>query len=328
MKPSHAYSIQALAKHISASVVGDDQVTITRLAPIASAKKGELTFLAGKTYERYLPDTKASAVILTQEQASICPVTALIVDNPEYAFACVAKLFQTEKKPASGIHPTAIVSPSASIHASVAIGPYCVIGEGVTIGANTIIHSGVAIQSDVVIGDHCEFYDRVTVYHGVRIGDRVTLHSGVVIGADGFGLAQHKGAWQKIPQLGAVVIQHDVEIGANSCVDRGALDNTVIEEGVKIDNLVMIAHNVHIGAHTVIAGCSSVAGSTTIGHHCVIGGAVTIGGHLSISSGSIFTGCAMVTNSVKEPGIYSSGTGLFPNTVWRKVVATLRRSVK
>lgn len=323
-----SYSVSDLAKHISAKTIGDDKIVISRLAPIASAQSGDLTFLAGSAYHRYLSETKASAIIMTETDAKNYSATALIVENPEYAFARIAHLFNPVKKPSAGIHPTAIVSSSAKIDSSVSIGAHCVIGDNVVIGANTIIYAGVIVYDDVKIGSDNLIYSNVTLYHHIILGNKVILHSGVVIGADGFGLAQHKGAWEKIPQLGSVTIGNDVEIGANTCVDRGALINTIIENDVKIDNLVMIAHNVHVGAHTVIAGCASIAGSTTIGDYCIIGGAVNIGGHLTICNGAIFTGCAMVTNSVKEPGIYSSGTGLFPNSVWRKVVATLRRSVK
>ena len=319
-----SFSITELAKHISAKIIGSDQAIILKLAPIMRAKAGDLTFLTGNVYRRYLPLTKASAVILTGADAADCPVTALVVENPEYAFAQIAHLFNPIRKPPTGIHPTALIAESALVDPSVSIGPYCVVGENVVIGPQTIIHPGVIIHDDVVIGSDCLFYSHVTLYHRVVLGNRVILHSGAVIGADGFGLAHHKGRFEKIPQLGSVVVGDDVEIGANSCVDRGALDNTVIETGVKIDNLVQIAHNVVIGAHTVMAGCSCVAGSTTIGRYCMIGGSAAIGGHLTICDGAIFTGFAMVTKSVKEPGIYSSGTGLLPNADWRKAVVRFR----
>lgn len=294
------------------------------------AQLGDLTFLTHNSYKRFLLDTKASAVILKAEDAKECPstITALTVSNPELAYARILRLFHPIQKPAAGIHPAAIIAKTAKIDSTAAIGAYAVIGERAVIGKHTVIASHVSVGNDVVIGDDCWFYSHVNLYNRVSIGNRVILQSGVVIGADGFGLANDQGRWESIPQVGSVVIEDDVEIGANSCVDRGALENTVIQMGVKIDNLVQIAHNVVVGAHTVMAGCSSVAGSTIIGKHCVIGGAATIGGHITICDGAIFTGCAMVTNSVKEPGIYSSGTGLFPNPEWRKVVAHLRRLKK
>ena len=320
-----SFSILDLSKIISAKIIGNDQAIISQLAPIMRAKAGDLTFLTGTSYRRYLAETKATAVILTEADAKACTVTALVVQNPELSFARIAKLFITEKKPASGIHPSSIISKTAQIDPSVSIGAHCVIGNNVVIAANTIIHPGVIVSDDVNIGSDCVIYSRVTLNHQISLGNRVILHSGVVIGADGFGLTHDKGIFEKIPQLGSVIIGDDVEIGANSCVDRGALNNTIVENGVKIDNLVQIAHNVVIGAHTVIAGCAGIAGSTTIGKHCMIGGAVNIGGHLTICDGAVFTGTAMVTKSVNEPGIYSSGTGLLPNLEWRKCAAHFRR---
>lgn len=328
MSTMKSFPIAELAQIISAKVIGDDQAIISQIAPISRAKSGELTFLTSNAYRRYLRETKASAVILSQENCVDCPTTALIVDNPEYAFARIAQLFNPIQKPAAGIHATALIAKSASVDSSASIGAYCVIGENVVIGPKTVLHSGVIIHDDVVIGSDCLFYSHVTLYHRVSLGNRVILHSGVVIGADGFGLAHHQGRFEKIPQLGSVVIADDVEVGANTCIDRGALDNTIIETGVKIDNLVQIAHNVVIGAHSVIAGCSGIAGSTTIGRHCMVGGYTAIGGHLTICDGAIFTGSSMVTKSVKEPGIYSSGTGLLPNADWRKAVVRFRQGIK
>ncbi|OGT47908.1 MAG: UDP-3-O-(3-hydroxymyristoyl)glucosamine N-acyltransferase [Gammaproteobacteria bacterium RIFCSPHIGHO2_12_FULL_38_11] len=320
-----SFSILDLSKHISAKIIGDEKTIITALASIDRAKRGELTFLKDKHYQRCLAETNASAVILAEADKTKCKATLLIVENPELAFARIAQLFNTQKKPLPGIHKTAVIASTARIDASASIAAQCVIGENVVIGENTIIHPGVIISDDVTIGSDCLIYSRVTLYHEVILKDRVILHSGAVIGADGFGLAQNKGSWEKIPQLGSVIISDDVEIGANTCVDRGALNNTIIEKGVKIDNFVQIAHNVVVGAHTVIAGCSAIAGSTTIGHHCIIAGAVNFGTHLTICPNAVFTGCATVTKSIKEPGIYSSGTGLLPNLEWRKCVVRFRK---
>ncbi|MCX7120926.1 MAG: UDP-3-O-(3-hydroxymyristoyl)glucosamine N-acyltransferase [Gammaproteobacteria bacterium] len=322
-----SFSILDLAKHISAKIIGDDKAVITQLAPIDRAKNGELTFLKDKLHQRYLSETAASAVILTQANVQESTATLLVVDNAELAFARIAQLFNTQKKPLSGIHSTAVIASTALIDPSASIGAYCVIGDNVVIGKNTILYSGVIISDDVTIGSDCLIYSRVTLYHEVVLGDRVILHSGAVIGADGFGLAQNKDSWEKIPQLGSVTISDDVEIGANSCVDRGALNNTIIENGVKIDNFVQISHNVIVGAHTVIAGCSAIAGSTTVGHHCVIAGAVNIAGHLTVCPNVVLTGCAAVTKSIKEPGVYSSGTGLLPNLEWRKCVVRFRKKM-
>lgn len=328
MKPSSVYSISQIAKHISARIIGDDTASISGVSSITVAKPGDLTVLKSAAFSRFLPKTKASAVIVTEADAVNCPVTALVVKNPELAFVRALQFLFPTPKSFSGIHPTAIVAKTAVVDPTASIGAHCVIGDNVVIGKNTTLFPHVCVDRDAVIGTDCMIYSHVTLYHAITIGNHVMLHANAVIGADGFGLVNDQGRWEKIPQIGSVVIADDVDIGANTCIDRGALENTVIETGVKIDNLVQIAHNVIVGAHTVIAGCSSIAGSTTVGRHCIIGGSVNIGGHLTICDGVIFTGCAMVTNSVKEPGIYSSGTGLFPNNVWRKVVAKMRRSVR
>lgn len=320
-----SYSIADIAKRINAQVFGDERLQITGLAPIASAKSSELTYFLGGRYQTYLPKTQAAAVILSEKDRSLCPCTALVVDNPELAFAKIAALFDSYKKPSSGMHPTAVIAQTAVIGDGATIGPHCVIGENVVIGKNTILTSGVIVGDHVTIGDDCLFYPHVTLYHAVSIGHRVTVHAGAVIGADGFGLTRSKAGWEKIPQIGRVIIHDDVDVGANTCIDRGALVDTVIHKGVKIDNQVQIAHNVVVGAHTVIAGCVGIAGSTVIGKNCMIGGAVNINGHLNICDGAVFTGNAMVTKSIDQPGIYSSGTGIYENTKWRKMVVRLRQ---
>lgn len=325
MKTNQSFSIKDLAQKIHAKVVGDESRIIARLAPISSAQVGDLTFCLGGIYRRYLSETKASAVILRESDVAPSSATLLIVQNPELAFANIAKLFDSFQKPKSGIHPSAVIAVTAVIPASASIGAHVVIGENVKIGENTAILANCVIGDSVEIGANCILHANVTIYHHTHIHQHVILHSGVVIGADGFGLTRDGDRFEKIPQLGSVVIEDDVEIGANSCIDRGALENTILKKSVKIDNLVQIAHNVIVGENTVIAGCCGIAGSTTIGKNCLIGGATNIGDHLQIVDGVIFTGNAMVTKSVHEPGIYSSGTGLMPNHVWRKNIAVLRR---
>lgn len=318
-------SLKKIAKEINATIIGDDNIVISDLAPLYRAKAGELSFLANSLHVKHLIDSKASAVILTEENAKNCSTVALIVKNPELAFARVAASFVREKKLSPGIHRTAVIADSAIIHSSASIGAHCVIGENVVIGERTTLFPGTIVSDDVKIGSDCIIYSNVSIYHHVILKNRITLHSGCVIGADGFGLAHDRDHFEKIPQLGSVVIHDDVEIGANTCVDRGALDDTIIENGVKIDNLVQIAHNVVVGAHTAIAGCVAIAGSTRIGRHCMIGGASAIGGHITVCDGVIFTGMAMVTKSIKEPGVYSSGTGLLPNAEWRRCAVRFRR---
>lgn len=317
-------SLKSIAEKISAKIIGDENAVITKLAPLYRAGAGELSYLTNNHYRQYLKDTKATAVIVTEEHAENCATNALIVKNPELAFARVATLFLTEKKPSLGIHPTAQIAESAKIHSTASIGAYCVVGENSVIGERTTLLSHAAVSHDVKIGNDCFLHSHVTLYHAVVIGNRVTLHSGCVIGADGFGLAHDRDHFEKIPQLGSVQLHDDVEIGANTCIDRGALDDTIIETGVKIDNQVQIGHNVVIGAHTAIAGCVGIAGSTRIGRHCMIGGATAISGHLTICDGVVFTGMSMVTKSISTPDVYSSGTGLLPNKEWRKCAVKFR----
>ena len=319
------FSIAEIAKMINANVVGDDKLEISGVAALQDAGEGDLTFLLGGKYQSLLQHTKATAVILKSEDSKLCPSVSLIVENPEVSFAQIAQLFNPYIKPRAGVHPSATVSSTAIVPESVSVGANAVIGDNVSIGENTVIGSGVSINHDVVIGSHCFIMDQVVLYHRVTLGDSVILHAGAVIGADGFGFSQTSAGWQKVPQIGGVHIHSNVEIGANSCIDRGALSDTVIHEGVKIDNLVQIAHNVEVGKHTIIAGCSAIAGSTKIGAGCMIGGAVSIAGHLTICDGAVFTGNAMVTGSVSRPGVYSSGTGLMENGKWRKMAVRLRQ---
>jgi len=313
-----------IASHVGAELHGDPDTAVNGLASLQSAISGQVSFLSNRKYCRYLRQTKASAVIITREDLDECPVSALVVDDPYLAYASVVSLFHPDSENIPGIHPSAIISPSAKIDSSASIGANVVIEDNSVIGSGTFIDSGCVIKSDVTIGSNTRLYPNTVVCHAVSIGDRVILHPGVVIGADGFGLANDKGIWTKIPQIGTVIIEDDVEIGACSSVDRGALENTVIEQGVKIDNQVQIGHNVHIGAHTAIAGCSGVAGSTKIGKHCMIGGMTAIGGHLEIVDNVVITAMSGVGNSIKSAGIYSSGIPATEARLWRRIVARIR----
>lgn len=296
------YKISDLAELIEADVHGDASIVIGGLAPITSAVAGQLTFLGGKPYRDYLPATKASAVILTESDVANCPCVALVVKNPELAFAKIARQFAYKPVLKPGIHPSAVI------------------GNHVSIASDATVMANVVIGDNCSIGKGCTLHPNVTLYHGCVLGERVTVHSNTVIGADGFGLAQDNGKWVSIPQLGRVVIGNDVDIGANTCIDRGALQDTVIEDGVKIDNLVQIAHNVHIGAHTAVAGNVGIAGSATIGKHCLIGGGACINGHISLCDQVIITGMAMIVSSIDKPGVYSSGTGMQNNRDWHRSV--------
>lgn len=315
----NAFFAKQLADLVGGQLVGAD-VIVSGLAPLAQANEGQLSYLVGGKYLPYLASTKASVVVLRDAHLDHCSVSAIVVANPELAFAKIAELFVYPLTTPAGVHPSAVIAQECDIDPSVSIGANCVIERGVRIGANTRVLAGSVIGEQCEIGQNCLIYSRVTLYPRISLADRVILHSGVVIGADGFGLAQNKGQWVKIPQLGRVVIGNDVEIGANSTVDRGALVDTVIEEGVKIDNQVVIAHNCRIGAHSVIAGAAAIAGSTEVGRHCIIGGAACLNGHIRLVDGVIITGMAMVTKSIEQPGVYSSGTSFQPNRSWRRSV--------
>lgn len=312
------YTLDVISQQINAQLQGDPQCQIDRAEPLATAQTGAITFLASSQYQSFLITTQASAVILRVDDAVKCPTNALIVANPELAFTQLLNFLYPKPPAIPGIHASAVIGQNCQIDPSATIGPHTVIEDGARIGAHTVLGPGSVVGADSRIGAHCQIYSRVTIYHGVTIGDRVIIHSGAVIGADGFGLAHDGQQWVKIPQVGGVVIFDDVEIGANTTVDRGALENTVIGKGVKVDNLVQIAHNVKIGAHTAIAGCVGIAGSTEIGRHCMIGGGASINGHIKLADGVILTGTAAVGQSISEPGVYSSGVGVQKNSVWRR----------
>lgn len=305
---------------------GDPATAITGVAPLHRAQAGQLSFLAHARYRPFLATTLASAVILSTEEASHCPAPALVVANPQVAYAQAAALFEPHPQIVAGIHPTACVHPTANLAADAWIGPYAVVEAGAVIGAGVWVGPHCVIGEYAEIGADTRLIARVTVCHRVRLGQRVLVHPGAVIGSDGFGLAlDEAGRWLKIPQLGRVLIGDDVEIGANTTIDRGALEDTVIEEGVKLDNQIQVAHNVRIGAHSALAGCVGIAGSARIGRHCMLGGGVGVAGHLEIADGVQVTGMSLVTKSIAQPGIYSSGLAVEPNRLWNKISARLRR---
>ena len=290
---------------------GDPDFEVQGLAPLLGATDKQLSFLSHPKYQSQLAQSRAGCVIVSalfQDQA--CARGGCIVcDQPYLYFARVTQLWK-KSLPAPDtplIHPSAVIDPLTSVHPTVRIGALCVIERGASIGANTELRS------------------RVTVGEGCTVGQRCLLHSGVVIGADGFGFAPNGGAWEKIEQLGAVVIGDDVEIGANTCIDRGAMDNTVIENGVKLDNLIQIGHNVRVGRHSAMAGCVGVAGSADIGAHCTVGGGAIVLGHLSLAEGVNISAATVVTRSIHKPGHY---TGMFPidnNAAWEKNAAVVKQ---
>nr|VFK55353.1 MAG: UDP-3-O-[3-hydroxymyristoyl] glucosamine N-acyltransferase [Candidatus Kentron sp. TUN] len=314
-----------LADALNAKLHGDKNCRIDRIATLQSASPGSISFLANHRYRGYLSETRASAVILSPADWPECPVFALVLENPYLGYAKVASLLNPESASPQGIHPTAWVSTKAIVDKTAWVGAQAVIEDHVLIGARTYIGAGCVVNSQATIGDSSQLMANVTLCRNVVIGKRALIHPGVVIGSDGFGIANDNGIWVKVPQLGTVRVGDDVEIGANTTIDRGALEDTVIEDGVKIDNQVQIGHNVYIGAHTAIAGCVAIAGSVRIGKRCVVGGATAIAGHLNITDDVYLTGASQVTKSISTSGVYSSWIPVQKSLVWRKNVARLHQ---
>ncbi|WP_166359980.1 UDP-3-O-(3-hydroxymyristoyl)glucosamine N-acyltransferase [Pseudomonas sp. PS24] len=314
-----------LAEFLGAILRGPADKDITGLATLQEAGPAQLSFLANPQYRKYLADSKAAAVLLKAADAEDFAGDALIVPDPYLAYARISHLFDPKPKAAAGIHPTAVVAEDAVVDASASIGAFAVIeskaqvGPGVTVGAHCFI------GARCVIGEGGWLAPRVTLYHDVRIGKRVVIQSGAVLGGEGFGFANEKGVWQKIAQIGGVTVGDDVEIGVNTAIDRGALADTQIGNGVKLDNQIQIAHNVQVGDHTAMAACVGISGSTRIGKHCTIAGGVGMVGHIDICDGVFVTGMTMVTHSITEPGAYSSGTAMQPAAQWRKSAARIRK---
>lgn len=315
-KPS--LTLGDVADHLGLECRGDRSRRLTGLTNLASADEAQLSFLANPKYKKFLENSRAGAVILTADMADGVHCDCLISPQPYLSYARATRLFDTRPRLPVGIDASAIVAPSAKIAQGVAIGPRCVVGADAEIGSGAQIGAGTVIGDGCTVGEQCTLHANVTLYHGVSIGDNCTIHSGAVIGADGFGFAPHAGGWEKIVQLGSVRIGRNVEIGANTTIDRGALEDTVIGDNVIIDNLCQIAHNVQIGEGTAIAGCVGIAGSAIIGAHCMIGGGAGIPGHLTIADGVQIQSFTRITGSIDEPGSYSSGTGAMETGAWRK----------
>ncbi|MBN3122208.1 UDP-3-O-(3-hydroxymyristoyl)glucosamine N-acyltransferase [Pectobacterium brasiliense] len=317
------YSIRldALAQQLDAQLHGDGDIVITGVASMHSAKTGQVTFLSDSRYREQLAGTQASAVVLTEADLPYCQVAALVVKNPYLTYARMAQLLDTTPQPATDIAPSAVIAPDATLGQNVSIGANAVIESGAQLGDGVVIGPGCFIGKDARIGAGTRLWANVTIYHRVELGEHCLIQSGTVIGSDGFGYANDRGNWVKIPQLGTVRIGDRVEIGASTTIDRGALDDTVIGNGVIIDNQCQIAHNVVIGDNTAVAGGVIMAGSLKIGRYCMIGGASVINGHMEICDKVTVTGMGMVMRPITEPGVYSSGIPLQPNKVWRKTAA-------
>ncbi|ATF09978.1 UDP-3-O-(3-hydroxymyristoyl)glucosamine N-acyltransferase [Candidatus Enterovibrio altilux] len=314
-----------LVEKLGAELHGDGAIVIHSIAGIDKAKEGQLTFLANSKYRKHLAECKASAVMLQKADLSYCNNNALVVKDPYLGYALTAQLLYTSPACAIDIAPSAYISPMAIIGVGVAIGYNAVVEDGVELGDNVQIGAGCFVGKNASLGSGTRLWTNVSIYHGVTLGKSCLIQSGAVIGSDGFGYANDRGCWIKIPQVGSVIIGNRVEVGANTTIDRGALNNTLIEDGVIIDNQCQIAHNVSIGENTAIAGATVIGGSTNIGKHCIIGGACVINGHLEITDSVSITGMGMVMRSITEPGIYSSGIPLQTNHEWRKTTARVMK---
>jgi len=322
---STTITLGRLAEFLGATVRGDREKNITGLATLQEAGPGQISFLANPQYRKFLTDTQAAAVLLKPADADSFSGDALLVPDPYLAYARISHLFDPKPKAVAGVHPTAVVADDAQVDATASVGAFAVIESGARIAANVTVGAHCFIGARCEIGEGGWLAPRVTLYHDVRIGKRVVVQSGAVLGGEGFGFANEKGVWQKIAQIGGVTIGDDVEIGVNTAIDRGALADTRIGNGVKLDNQIQIAHNVQIGDHTAMAACVGISGSTKIGKHCMLAGGVGLVGHIEICDGVFITGMTMVTHSITEPGSYSSGTAMQPAAEWRKSAARLRK---
>lgn len=321
MSTQPGLSLGELAVRFGCILKGDPDLRVSRVAALERADAASVTFLANPRYRRYLQQTKAGVVVLDPRLADACPVNALLAKNPYATYARIAALLYPPPPAPPGRHATAVIDSSAQIDASASIGPHAVIGANVKIGARTVIGPGCVVMDDAIVGEDTRLTANVTLCGGVIVGDRCLFHPSVVIGADGFGLAPDQGEWLKVPQVGTVRIGSDVEIGASTTIDRGAIDDTIIGDGVKMDNQIQIGHNVRIGDHTAIAGCAGISGSATIGKRCMIGGMVGVAGHLSICDDVVITGKSFVSGSIRKPGYYSSGIPVDETARFRKNAA-------
>lgn len=321
------FTVADIAARFDLEVHGDAALVVRGVGTLASARADQISFLANTRYRSHLATSTAGAVVVRRGEsieAGGRPAVLLVAADPYVAFARIAALFEQAAAAASGIHPSAVVSYSARIAATAWIGPLCVVEEGAVVEDGAVLGAQCHIGPGCVVGAHSRLGPRVTLVTRVRLGQRVIIHSGAVLGADGFGLAFESDHWIKVPQLGGVLIGDDCEIGANTTIDRGALEDTVLEADVRLDNQIQIAHNVTIGAHTAIAGCAAIAGSTRIGRNCLIGGGAGIIGHLTIADRVTITAMSLVTHSIRESGEYSSGTPIQESRLWRRNAARFK----
>ena len=319
------YTLAELASRSGATLHGDGDYNITGVASLESAQQGQISFLTSSQYRKYLATTKASAVILRAEDLSACATNALVSDNPYLAYARIGACFAPPPAAVAGIHPRASVDAAARVAASAQVDAGAVVGPETVIGEGTIIGPNCVLGERVRVGSSCRLVANVVLCDGISIGNNCQLHPGAVVGSDGFGLANDAGVWVKVPQVGSVIIEDDVEIGANTTIDRGAIHDTVIRRGAKLDNQIQIAHNVEIGEHSAIAACTGIAGSTRIGAHCTLAGGVGVVGHIETADHVHLSGMTMLSRSVREPGVYSSGIRAMPHKQWQKNMARIKQ---
>lgn len=319
-----AHRLAEIVAKLGGELVGSPDVEIRRMATLESAEPGDLAFVASAKYLEQLSGTRASAVILARSQGGATKLPRILCDDPYVYYARAAQLLSPVDRPSAGIHPQAVIDAGAQVASSATVGPFCHVGRGARLGERVVLATGCTIGEEALLDEDARLGPSVTIYPRCVIGKRTLIHAGAVIGADGFGLAPQAGRWIKIPQTGRVVVGDDVEVGANTTIDRGALDDTVIEDGVKLDNQIQIGHNVRIGAHTAIAACAGVAGSTRIGKHCAIGGAARIMGHIEIVDRVTVTATSFVTKSIRTAGTYTAVLPAEPGGKWARNLANLR----
>lgn len=319
-----ALTLADLQAHLGGSIQGNPDKSVVGAASLESAHPNQLSFIANPKYLIQAQASQAGIFIVPEGLGESLDAACLVVANPPACFAKALALLHPEPRQQAGIHPSAIVAPDAEVGTGVSIGPGAVVAAGAVIGSGTVVGAQCYVGSSAHLGEDCLLHARATVQHGCRLGRRVVLQSGCIIGGDGFGLAWEGDHWSKIPQVGRVIIGDDVEVGANTTIDRGALDDTVLEDGVKLDNQIQIAHNCRIGRHTAIAACVGIAGSTRIGAYCQIGGAAMIIGHLDICDKVTVSAGTFVAKDIKTPGVYTSVQPLMPHEDWKRNAAHLR----
>jgi len=314
-----------LAVRFGCELRGDPSASVDSVGSLSRAGPRAISFLANPKFVAQLQETRAGAVILDSKSAAKSPVAALVAANPHATFARVATLLHPEPPLHPGVHDAASVAPGANLGAGTEVAAQAIIGASARVGARCYIGPGSVIEADAVIGDDTRLVARVFIGRGVVLGARCIVQPGAVIGGDGFGFANDKGTWVKVPQIGSVVVGDDVEIGANTTIDRGAIEDTVIDDGVKLDNLIMIAHNCRIGAHSAIAGCTGIAGSTILGKRCIIGGRAGVTGHVTLCDDVVVLGTSFISHSIDKPGVYSSALPSEEAGVWRRIVGRIKR---